>query len=564
MFVARVGFVLLVAAAGGVAQNNTAPLFGPPTYYQRPTDGGGPFDYVTTADINGDGYPDLVVVKSGSRTLSVFFNDGTGKFGSRIDSDLGGQYGYNAAIGDFNSDGHLDIAVVMANFAVQLMLGDGKGSFTLRSTLATGAPSNYCGGPIISTDLNRDGRTDLIVNNCNSNAGNAVSVFLGKGDGTFASPLFIAPNPNGATDYQQDMVVADFNNDGLPDVVVRSSTGIALLIGNGDGTFKIPIVLPTSPGYPMRIVTADFNGDGNADLAILPYDPRVGSSPLFRDGGNSVVLYLGDGKGNFRSLAAFPIVVSNDPTNGGLAYHMEMADLNGDGILDLALTFVQTVTSNGGSNDLLVFLGKGDGTFTSAIEYPNTSGSNVHSNVPVSAFAAVDVNGDRKPDLLFYDNGSQIGAEFNITASRLMIAITTLPAGVINKPYSQTLVASGGTSPYTWSLTSGSLPSGLNLSGAGVISGTPTAIGTSTFSVKVTDSVSATVTLTLTLAITNGILTITTSSPLVPAAVGFAYSQTLGASGGVTPYTWTVASGSLPSGLTLSPAGVVRDRKSVV
>jgi len=106
----------------------------------------------------------------------------------------------------------------------------------------------------------------------------------------------------------------------------------------------------------------------------------------------------------------------------------------------------------------------------------------------------------------------------------------------------------------------GTLPAGLNLSAPGVISGTPTAAGASSFTVRVTDSASpaATATQALSLTVTAApvALAVTTTS-VANGAVGSAYSQTLTATGGTTPYTWAVASGTLPAGLNLSAAGVI-------
>jgi hypothetical protein len=137
----------------------------------------------------------------------------------------------------------------------------------------------------------------------------------------------------------------------------------------------------------------------------------------------------------------------------------------------------------------------------------------------------------------------------------LIVTKSTLPNGTIGAPYSQTLTASGGTTPYTWSITTGGLPAGLTLvPGTGVISGTPTASGTTTFTATVTDNVLATATRILTIAV-SPLLVTTTSLP--SGQVGVAYSQTLAASGGTSPYSWAVSGGALPAGLTLSTAGVL-------
>jgi len=136
------------------------------------------------------------------------------------------------------------------------------------------------------------------------------------------------------------------------------------------------------------------------------------------------------------------------------------------------------------------------------------------------------------------------------------IGTVSLPNGTVGVSYSQTLSVTGGTSPYTWSIATGSLPSGLSLSSSGVVSGTPTTAGGPTsITFKVTDLTSTTATKSLSIAITTP-PSISTSS-LPNGTVGTAYSQTLAATGGTSPYSWTVIAGSLPSGLTLSSSGLI-------
>jgi Putative Ig domain len=130
---------------------------------------------------------------------------------------------------------------------------------------------------------------------------------------------------------------------------------------------------------------------------------------------------------------------------------------------------------------------------------------------------------------------------------------------MVNTAYTQTLAATGGTAPYTWTLAAGTLPAGLALSGAGVLSGTPTTQGTSNFTIRVTDNASQTVTNAFVLTINPPVLSITTASLLPPGVAATSYpQQTLAATGGAAPYTWSVAQGSsLPPGLTLSSSGVL-------
>ena len=140
----------------------------------------------------------------------------------------------------------------------------------------------------------------------------------------------------------------------------------------------------------------------------------------------------------------------------------------------------------------------------------------------------------------------------------LNITTLTLPGGTSGVAYTQTLTATGGASPYTWTVaaTSPPLPAGLTLTTAGVLAGTPTVPGAYAFTILATDSAGNTDTQDLTLAIA-GALSITTTSPLPAGAVSAAYTQTLTAAGGTAPYTWAVTSGTLPPGLALSSGGVL-------
>jgi len=149
------------------------------------------------------------------------------------------------------------------------------------------------------------------------------------------------------------------------------------------------------------------------------------------------------------------------------------------------------------------------------------------------------------------------------TISPLTVATASpLPAVTVNTAYTQTLAASGGTAPYTWTVTAGSaLPTGLTLSSAGVISGTPTVEGTFTTSITVTDAPQRTAVKVFSLTVNpvGTALTITSTSPLAAGTVATAYGPvTLTATGGTAPYSWTVAAGSaLPAGLNLTTAGVI-------
>jgi hypothetical protein len=153
-----------------------------------------------------------------------------------------------------------------------------------------------------------------------------------------------------------------------------------------------------------------------------------------------------------------------------------------------------------------------------------------------------------------------IGATSGATSTVLTITSTSLPTGAIGSGYSNSLQATGGTAPYTWSFVSGNLPAGLSLStSTGLISGTPTASGTATFTAAVTDASSPgqTRSVTLSLVIAPSTLAIATSA-LPPGTQSSSYSRALQATGGTSPYTWSISSGTLPAGLSLaSSTGLV-------
>jgi uncharacterized repeat protein (TIGR03803 family) len=144
---------------------------------------------------------------------------------------------------------------------------------------------------------------------------------------------------------------------------------------------------------------------------------------------------------------------------------------------------------------------------------------------------------------------------YNFVLGSPQVTTISLPNGTVGSPYSQQLSAVSGEPPYSWSLISGSLPSGLTLATNGVISGTPTSNGTNNFTVQVTDALSATATQALTLNISPPLQVTTASLP--NGTNGTAYSQALAATGGQTPYSWSLISGSLPTGLTLVTNGVI-------
>jgi uncharacterized repeat protein (TIGR01451 family) len=222
---------------------------------------------------------------------------------------------------------------------------------------------------ITSTDLNLDGKADLLTANSGNFPNGSISVLLGNGDGTFRPAVtYSIPNGFGA----ESAVVADFNHDGKPDVAVSTENGVFVLLGNGDGTFQTAqLAIPPSPDsfYYADLSSADFNGDGIPDLVAI-------SSGV-------IVLFLGNGDGTFQP----PVNLTSASYEA-----LQVTDMNGDGKADL-------VVYNFSIGEVSVFLGNGDGTFASPM---NSSAI----FISIAALVVGDYNGDHKPDVaVVYSNG---------------------------------------------------------------------------------------------------------------------------------------------------------------
>ncbi|HMD70734.1 MAG TPA: putative Ig domain-containing protein [Bryobacteraceae bacterium] len=159
-------------------------------------------------------------------------------------------------------------------------------------------------------------------------------------------------------------------------------------------------------------------------------------------------------------------------------------------------------------------------------------------------------------------NGGKDSSPFTIKVGAPALSITTqypLPGsaeGMVGVPFTLVFAATGGTPPYQWSVSAGALPTGLTLSAAGSLTGSPTATGTFNFTTQVTDSASPALIATKAFTIVVVQLTITTASPLPPAIVGTPYNQTLAVTGSGQPlpvtYTWSISTGALPAGISLN------------
>jgi len=334
---------------------------------------------VAIADFNGDGNADI------ARVNAVVLGNGDGTFGAAIPHAVGPN-AQEVATGDFNEDGHPDLAIADDN-GLEILIGNGDGSFAQAKTIT---PFFVRGGPIAIADFDRDGHADLIVPD---NSGTAL-LYCGAGDGTFQPALSITTGVNSVS-----FAVDDFNGDGNPDLAAAdgAAAGLSILLGNGDGTFSAPVRYGnagSAPLYPANtVVSTDLNRDGITDLV------------LDEDGAISVLAGRRDGTFGPPS----PLVTVNEGGPGLL-----ISDFNGDGVQDLAIPAapVRGAYPYGAA----IYPGLGDGSFGQPVQYAFNSSD--------TQFTVSDFNGDGRPDIVFGNSGSNIYVQLGTTAENSQLTIS--------------------------------------------------------------------------------------------------------------------------------------------
>src|SRR5215469_12246831 len=393
-------------------------------------------------------------------------------------------------------------------------------------------------------------------------------VAVGGGKSTFLLTL-----PSAAVDFSDALSLVQTGRqvllraqDGKPATLFvgeRYPITLSLLSGSlGTGSFTpnpggasnpFPSTSFAAGKGPAALVAADFLTNGSLDIAAV------------NEIDNSVTILLNQNssQGTFAQANGSPISLLGGARSAAPATHPGIASttLTNSGCHDL-------LVSDPLANQVDVLLSNCDGTFQKPVAVP--AGSNP------AGIATGDFNGDGKQDFavinqnddsvsIFLGDGTgkftAASASPFVLAHKLIITSTSLPDAVLNTAYNATLQFIGGTGAVTWSLTTGTLPPGLTLTpSTGVISGTPTAAGTSAITVNAVDSASPpnSVAIALSITVNASAPTFAISTAALPnGTIGVPYDQILTATGGTAPLTWAVSSGALPAGLTLNPSGEI-------
>ena len=365
-------------------------------------------------DIDGDGKLDILAFdNSVPANVIELLGDGSGVFGSgTVLGQLTTNTPGNMIFADFNGDGKIDFAGQTEGGQLQVTLATGAGLYANAPVSLATTNGNYNACNSATGDLTGDGKPEIVSFNCNDNT---VTVYVNQGDGSFATGVYY---DNNSDQYQNiyDGSIVDLNGDGKNDVVaINFDAGdVSVFLGHGDGRLS---VLPLSydvGGFAWNTpLVADFNGDGLMDV--------VESDDLY-----NLVYLQGYGDGTFRAGVTNPLPNSFD--QNAFTYSVATGDFNGDGIAAV----VAGQAHNDGATGVAVYLGKGDGTFSSGVSYGQSNRETV--------VAVGDFNGDGNLDIAAIDQNNGVVEIFLGKGDGTFNVGGTYPTSPGNQPNPQALV----------------------------------------------------------------------------------------------------------------------------
>ncbi len=329
--------------------------------------------WVVVSDFNKDNISDIAVANRDGNNIGILLGYANGTFRNVTMYSTGnGSLPCSIAVGDFNKDNLIDIVVANSGSKnIGIFSGIGNGTFSLQATYSTGIKSSLVA--IAVQDLNNDTILDIAVSDWGTGDGN-IGVLYGLKNGNFLVPI---PYSTGFNSQTTSIAICDFNNDGRLDFAVSNSqkNNIGIMLRNGSEPFGVQTTFSTGNGSgPYSVAVTDFNNDDQLDIAVANFKT------------NNIGIFFGYGNGSFANQQTYSTGIDSSPTS------IAIGDFNDDKQFDI-------VVANSNTSNIGFLLGSEKGTFASEQTYSTGEGSG-----PTSV-AVADLNKDNQTDIVVTNGG---------------------------------------------------------------------------------------------------------------------------------------------------------------